>query len=149
MTDATPSPRGCSPWALLGCGCGLLAICGIALVFLLLGISDLRGRKDPAWNPAAYETCQHRLLLLGSALDSYRQDYHHRPARLEELAPRYVESRQGLRCPLGGPETYRYFPNAAAPTDILVECDEHGQGRILLLCNGKLLLMHEHNNKKK
>ena len=143
MTETMPAPRGCSPWAILGCGCGLLAIFGITFVFLLLGVSVMRERFDPKWNRAAYEGCQGNVRYLGWALESYRKDYHHLPARLEDLSPRYIDNLRRLHCPLEAANSaviYQYFPTDNSPTDPLIACPNHGQGKIVLLRDGKLLL---------
>jgi len=143
MSEAPPSPRGCSPWTVLGCGCGLVAIFGITFVFLLLSIALMRSRFDPKWNLRAYEDCQHHVRYLGWALQSYQLDYHHLPVRLEELSPRYLSDTHWLHCPLDAAHSavvYQYFPAGTSPTDPLVTCSHHGQGKIVLLHDFKLLL---------
>ena len=133
--------RGCSPWALLGCGCGLLAMIGIVLVFLSLGILTLLGKTDARWNLRAYDQCQQHLLKLNSALEIYKTDYGALPPSLDALKEYYVDDPGWLHCPLEeGRAPYRYTPQPARPTDPLITCDNHGQGPLVLLHNGRLRL---------
>ena len=127
----------------MGCGCGLLAMIGIALIFLALSIVDLRGRFDPTRDTAAYASCQRNLIHIGLAIASYRQDYRTPPDRLQQLSPHYLDDPARLRCPLaaiGLGRPYRYTPTPARPTDPLVTCVNHGQGPISLLHDGRLRL---------
>ncbi len=135
--------RSCAPMTLLGCGCGLLGMIGIVLVFLMLGYLYVKERMDPRWNRRDFAACQQQLLYLGKALASYERDNHHLPQRLEELSPHYLYSPDFLYCPLERNkigEPYRYYPTAQKPTDVVITCDNHGQETISLLRNGHLRL---------
>lgn len=135
---------GCSPWTLMGCGCGLLAGIGIMLVFVILGVQWVHARTDPRWNRQAYAQCQANVYNLAKALESYRQDYHHLPARLDELRTlNYLDQSSRLHCPLDSQElgtSYEYYPQATRPTDPLLICRNHGQGVIVLQRDGRIRL---------
>ncbi len=124
----------------MGCGCGLLGILGIALVFLSLSIAYTRGWRNPAWDVRAYGTCQIHLRSLKYALESYRRDFGKPPARLEDLS-RYVLDPATLHCPFEarGGKPYVYHPGAVG-TQPLITCDNHGQGELALQGDGKVHL---------
>lgn len=141
MTDPARTRRGCSPWAYLGCGCGMLSMVGILFIFFILGALTLRERTDPRWNMPAYSGCVTNLRNLGRAIASYRQDHRGAlPADLSELEQNYISTPAWLHCPLAerGLETraYRYTPNSKNPNAPLVTCLNHAHGPIVLLHNG-------------
>jgi hypothetical protein len=143
MAIPAHSKLGCSPWALMGCGCGLLSGVGILLVFFVLGVQMVHARHDTTWSRPALVQCQDNLRVLRDALASYQRDYHHLPARLEDLNPSYLDSPARLRCPLetlGHGTPYQYNPQAKKPTDALITCTNHGQGTIALQVNGFIRL---------
>lgn|GEM_PF-1746204 len=141
MTGPSRARRGCSPWAWLGCGCGLVSMIGILLVFLSLGILGLHERADPAWNRQAYFDCQMNLRNLGRAIAKYRRDHNGAlPAELADLQQYYISSAAWLHCPLKDRgltvEEYRYTPAPANPTDPLITCANHAQGTVILQHDG-------------
>ena len=143
MAKGTLSQRGCSPYTLMGCGCGLLGIIGVVLVFLLLMTLSMREKRDPTWSREDYAVCQRHLAATKMALQSYQQDHGKLPQRLEELRGHYLEHPSTIRCPLAIKELgeeYHYNPNAAHPTSALVVCSNHGQGRMVLQKNGLIKL---------
>lgn len=143
MTIPLRLRSGCSPWSLMGCGCGLLAGIGIMLVFFSMGILKIHEDRDPTWKRQDYAQCQDNLRYLRAAIASYERDYHHLPARLDDLSPQYVDNIERLRCPLEKLELgthYRYTPNAVLPTDPLITCTNHGHGPIVLRRNGIISL---------
>ena len=131
------------PYTILGCGCGLFGAIGVLLVFLMLMTLSFRERHDARWSRQDYAGCQRNLTEIKEALWSYRQDHHHLPVTLMELRGHYLDHPSAIRCPLAIKELgqeYRYYPDAKAPTDLLVVCDNHGQGRIALRKNGTIKL---------
>ena len=144
MTTAAGRRRGCSPWAMVGCGCGLLAMIGIGIIFLLLGVQFAQGRRSPSWSREDYARCAENLQVLGGAIASYEEDTHHLPRRLVDLEARYLDTPDRLQCPLqrrGIGRPYQFYPEAALPTDPLIRCDNHRQGPLILLRNGKVKLI--------
>ena len=144
MTGPSRTRRGCSPWAFLGCGCGLLSMIGIAFVFFTLGIIYYLERTDPYWNMEAYRDCQTNLRYLGHAITSYRGDYNNAlPTDLAQLKP-YIYSPVWLHCPLEDRKLpvkpYKYTPASTGPDTPLITCPNHGQGPVILLHNGLLRL---------
>jgi len=147
MTGPSRIRHSCSPWALLGCGCGLVSMIGILLVFFSFGIFAIRERTNPYWNMRDDYACQMHLRNLGRAIASYRADHHGAlPAGLAELKAHYIASPDWLRCPLGdrglAVKAYRYTTSPAKPTDPLITCPNHAQGPIILQHNG-LLRLHD------
>ena len=146
MTTATPPRRpGCSPWAMFGCGCGMLGMIGIALVFLAIAFEISMSRQQPKWNREAFAGCELRLRKLSYSLSMYAKEHDGKlPARLEDLYPHYMTDPGQAHCPREGqPGTleYRYLPSAAGnPEDPLVLCVNHGQGDIILQRNLQLRL---------
>ena len=143
MEHSRQTRQGCAPLTLMGCGCGLLGMISILLVFLMLSYLYVKERQDQAWNRRDFALCQQRLLYLGKALASYEQDNHHLPRRLDELQPYYLYSPDKLRCPLEDKhigEQFHYNPAANKPLDAVITCDNHGQATIILLRNGQLRL---------
>lgn len=143
MTGPIRTRRGCSPWAWLGCGCGMLSMTGLLLIFFILGVLTLRERTDPRWNMKAYNGCVNNLRSLEGALAIYRRDHHDAlPARLSELEQHYISSTALLRCPLAerGVKTweYRYTPQAKASDAPLITCRNHAHGPVILLHNGRV-----------
>jgi len=140
----SPSHRaGCSPWALLGCGCGLLAMIGIALVFLTLGANYAAARRTPAVDVRAYGQCQIHLRSLGRAIASYAKDHGAPPAKLDDLYPRYLLDQASLHCPLEvhGGVRYRYTPRTNPdPTTAVISCTNHKQGMLALQADGRVRL---------
>ncbi|HOF88009.1 MAG TPA: hypothetical protein PLZ36_07885 [Armatimonadota bacterium] len=137
----TRRARGCSLWAITGCGCGALAIIGILLVFALLLLRMERERRDPAWDHRAYGACLQHLRYLHGAAERFRLDHGRLPARLDDLNPVYLDTPARLRCPLaaaGRGEPYRYTPDAKNPDDALITCANHGQGAIMVQRDGRL-----------
>ena len=135
--------QGCAPLALMGCGCGLLGMICILLVFLMLGYLYAKEHQDQRWSRCDFASCQQRLLYLGKALASYERDTHHLPRRLDELQPHYLYQPDTLRCPLEAKhlgEQFHYYPAAKNPLDAVITCDNHGQATIFLLRNGQLRL---------
>ena len=126
-----------------GCGCGLAGVVGIALVFLAIVFDVSMAHRNPAWNRDDFAGCEARLLYLCHALESSQKDHPRQwPTRLEDLYPDYLPSREYLHCPREGQpgaSPFIYTPaTAKAPTDPLVVCINHGQGKIILQCNLKL-----------
>jgi len=73
----------------------------------------------------------------------YQQDHHRLPARLNDLRGYYLDSPERLHCPLetrGHGHPYLYTPYLTHPTDPLITCNNHGQGAVVLLHNGKLIV---------
>lgn len=136
---STPAPKrvGCSPWTIMGCGCGLVAIVGIALVFLVLGFLYLRERRDASWSKADYALCQQHLVYLGRAIASYERDHHRLPPTFADLQPQYLPT--GITCPLEHKGTsYTYHADARTPDSAMVTCPNHGQGPLILQRNGQI-----------
>ena len=102
MAQAKQTRAGCSATGLLGCGCGLLGMIGIIVIFLMLGFFYAKERMDQAWNRHDFNVCQQHLKYLGKALASFERDNHHLPRYLAELQPHYLDSPDMLRCPLEG-----------------------------------------------
>lgn len=143
MTKPTQLRYGCSPWSLMGCGCGLLATIGILLIFLILSINFVHERRDPRWNRTDYALCQDNISYLHQAIVSYQRDYHHLPPTLDALRSSYLDRPSRLSCPLHRHQQmteYIYHPDAKRPTDTLIECRIHGQGSIVLERDGKIRL---------
>ncbi|MHB0937610.1 MAG: hypothetical protein ACYDCO_06145 [Armatimonadota bacterium] len=145
MTGPARTRRGCSPWAYLGCGCGMLSMIGILFIFFTLGALTIRERTDPRWNMKAYDRCVMNLRNLGRAIASYRQDHHGAlPADLAELQQHYISSPDWLRCPLAerGIDTrqYLYTPASKDAGTPLITCLNHAHGPVVLLHNGLLRL---------
>ncbi len=143
MKQARQTRQGCAPLTVVGCGCGLLGMIGIVLVFLMLSFFYVQERRNPAWNRRDFQECEKHLHYLGKALANYKQDNHHFPQRLEELQPHYLYSPDLVRCPLEGTHLgaqYHYNPDARKPLDAVITCDNHGQATIILLRNGQLRL---------
>lgn len=127
----------------MGCGCGLLAAIGISMIFIILGFNVIQEKRNPIWDRAAYAQCQDNLCYLREAIDSYQRDYHHLPPDLNALRGSYLDRPSRLRCPLKIRElgtAYEYHPEAVRPTDPFIICHNHGQGQLVLLRNGKVLL---------
>jgi hypothetical protein len=139
-----PSRPGCSPWALLGCGCGLVAGIGILLVFLLVGVIHIRERTQPHWDRAAYLTCQGNLRYVARALNSYARDHANQlPPTLDALLPHYIDAPTRLHCPLEARRhaaPYHYTPQVTRPTAPLITCRNHGQNIIIVQRNRQLRL---------
>lgn len=133
--------QGYSLWTLSGCGCGLLGVIGIMLVFFALGVQTVRERQNPAWNRKDYTVCQEHLNYLREALHSYQADHHHLPKTLNELQPRYLDTPQRLHCPVEACQghAYRYTPNNTTSNAPLITCNNHALGRLALLRNGQIL----------
>lgn len=143
MPTPTEPRLSCSPLAVLGCGCGLAAMVGIALIFLLLGLNIARARRDPVrYAPQPFTACQAHLRLIASAVDSYQHDYHRLPTRLRDLQEHYLPSPDVLRCPLeaSSGQAYVYTPDGTEMSSPLVTCVNHGQGKLVLLRNGQIRL---------
>ena len=135
--------RGCAPLALLGCGCGLLAGIGIVFVFGLMLVQYMHERRDPTWSRQDLAACEQNLAYLKHALALYQQDHQQLPAHLEDLRGHYLDSPARLHCPLeltGHGKPYLYTPQAKNPTDPIITCDNHGQGPLLLLKNGVIIV---------
>ncbi|MHB9133807.1 MAG: hypothetical protein ACYDBB_22305 [Armatimonadota bacterium] len=139
MTTPTRTRFGCSPWAYMGCGCGLLAMLGILLVFGLLGYEFQQEKRHAHWNRAYYGTCQKHLSEIGRAITNYQRDYHQLPPKLANLVPTYLDAEK-LHCPLDTQAgvSYEYSPNVTQPQELLVRCHRHGQGELALQRNGML-----------
>ena len=135
--------RGCSPWAIMGCGCGFIGTLGILLVFVILALQTVKANHDSTWNRASYAQCQENLVSIGHAIHRYEKDFHHLPATLRDLSPQYVDNPNSMRCPLEMQEkgrSYQYQPLVKSASDVLVSCDNHGQGRVCLLHDGHMQL---------
>jgi len=125
----------------MGCGCGMLGVIGILLVFLMMGIFYAHAKHNPSWNQHDFALCQEHMKYLREALASYKRDTGHLPVQLKELQPRYIYSPEVLHCPLertAGGAPYRYNPNAKNPMEALIICDNHGQATIMLQVNERL-----------
>lgn len=143
MASSTQTRRGCQPWTLLGCGCGLLGMLGILLVFFALGIYYAHERHDPTWNRRDFNACQEHLKYLSKAIAIFERDNHRLPKSLNELQPRYLISIEMIHCPLEKTRkaaSYQYNPAAKNRTDALVTCDNHGQATLALQRGGLLRL---------
>lgn len=135
--------RGCSPWAIMGCGCGFIGALGVLLVFAILTLQAVKANQDITWNRGQFAQCQENLLYIGHAIQRYEKDFHHPPATLQELYPQYVDTANRLRCPLELIEkgrSYQYYPQAKGADTEFICCVNHGQGRVCLLRGGQLRL---------
>lgn len=79
---------------------------------------------------------------LREALRSYEADYGHFPATLDALQPRYLDTPERLQCPReahGHGTPYHYHPASTdTPNAIVIRCDNHGQGGLALLRDGRI-----------
>ncbi|HEY3376525.1 MAG TPA: hypothetical protein VGL77_03435 [Armatimonadota bacterium] len=143
MTAPTRRRRGCSPFTLLGCGCGLLAGLGLVCIFIIMTIQLVKERYDVTWKRQYFAECQDNLRYLKSAINNYQQDHHHLPAHLGDLSASYLDRSSRLHCPLellGHGKPYIYTPNGVGPTAPLITCPNHGQGPLILQHNGLIHL---------
>ncbi len=93
-----------------------------------------RSRLDVRWSREDYAQCTKNLRYIGQAMASYEKDFHQLPAKLEDLTPHYLDV-EYLRCPLevkGVGVHYEYFPTAQQEGDVLVSCQNHRQGTVVL-----------------
>ncbi len=122
-----------SPFTLLGCGCSLVAVIGLLMIFIFLGVQVYRSRLDVRWSREDYANCTRNMRQISIAVASYREDTHLYPPSLQALVPHYLDARY-LRCPLaeqGAGKLYEYSP-AGNESDPLVSCNNHLQGPVVL-----------------
>ncbi|MEI7833754.1 MAG: hypothetical protein WCJ56_11230 [bacterium] len=132
-----------SPFTLLGCGCSLVAVIGLLMIFIFLGVQVYRSRLDVRWVRKDYAQCTRNLRQISIAIASYQEDTHKFPPSLEVLVPHYLDAKY-LRCPLedkGVGKHYEYT-TVGNESDPLVSCSNHLQGPVVLEHSLKIRAKH-------
>jgi hypothetical protein len=133
-----------SAWHAFGCGCGLIGVIGILVVFTFIFFEYAKSYKNPRWNRDDFAECQQRMLSLKTGIENYRKDNKEKnPKKLSDLKPKYLIDDKALICPRFGQndtEQYIYSPDSYTADEELIICRNHAQRIVILQGNLQLRL---------
>ena len=131
MSDVLPPPppprgdSGCWKWGTIACGggCALMAIV-VILIIVLAGpsIKKFAGSAMQFGQDAQY--CQTEMTALWQKVEQYHTDKSKYPDKLEQLIPKYVPDKSGLKLttkPNGPAFTYHKPAKDSQSTDVVLE----------------------------
>lgn len=136
LPDLTPRPRqpaGCYRTGGITCGVVVLALVVLMLFLYALALRN-PGMRGLFGRAQVFASCQEQMMMIGQALKRYEIRYGQYPDSLAALYPKFLTSRQLLKCPADNrslkeaiADSYVYVkpaPGAPAETPVVL-CNRH------------------------